>query len=157
VIPGPLLAWLQASRIAATVGGSTQLTGFLSAIHLLGLTLVVGGALVSSLRLLGALLPERPVRDVTAAAGQGMLLGLTISVTSGLLLFAPRASAAAENTFFQVKMLLLVAASVFHFAVYRRVSRRRDASAGVLRLTGALGLALWFGVALAGCAFILLE
>ena len=154
---GPLLAWLQTTRIATTIGESTLLIGFVSAIHLLGMTLLVGGALVSSLRMLGAILTEHPVMDVTSAPGRGMIVGLTISVTSGLLLFAPRAPAAAENSFFQLKMLLLFAAAMFHFAVYRGVSRRPDTKPSVARFTGGLGLALWVGVAVAGCAFILLE
>jgi len=136
-----------------TIGESTSLTGFLSAVHLLGLTLLVGGALVSSLRMLGIILADRPMTDVTAWPGRGMIVGMVISVGSGLLLFAPRASAAAENSFFQVKMLLLSAAIAFHFAVYRGASRRTDDA----KLPGGVGLILWFGVAVAGCAFILLE
>jgi len=150
---GPLLAWVQATSIATTIGGSTLLTGFLSAIHLLGLTLLVGGAVVSSLRMLGIILTDRPMNDVTPGPVRGMLVGLAISVGSGLLLFAPRATAAAENGFFQVKILLLCAAVAFYFVVYRGASRRIDDA----RLAGGLGLILWAGVAVAGCAFILLE
>ena len=149
----PLLTWIQATRIATTIGGSTSLTGFLSAIHLLGLTLLVGGTLVSSLRMLGIILTDRPMSDVTPWPGRGMIVGLVISIGTGLLLFAPRASAAAENSFFQVKMALLCAAISFHFAVFRGASRRADDA----RLPGGVGLILWFGVAVAGCAFILLE
>jgi hypothetical protein len=149
----PFVTWIQATRIAMTIGESTSLTGFLSAVHLLGLTLLVGGALVSSLRMLGIILADRPMTDVTAWPGRGMIVGMVISVGSGLLLFAPRASAAAENSFFQVKMLLLSAAIAFHFAVYRGASRRTDDA----KLPGGVGLILWFGVAVAGCAFILLE
>ena len=148
-----VVTWIQATLIATTIGGSTSLTGFLSAIHLLGLTLVVGGALVSSLRMLGIILTDRPMSDVTPAPVRGMIVGLTISVASGLLLFAPRAAAAVDNSFFQVKMLLLSAAIAFHFAVYRGASRRTDDA----KLPGGVGLILWFGVAVSGCAFILLE
>ena len=154
---GPLVKWVQATRIATTVGQSLLLTGFISSIHLLGLTLLVGGVLVSSLRLLGVIFPERPLLDVTGAADRGIMLGLAISVATGLLLFAARAVEIAENGFFQLKMLLLVAAAVFYFAVYRNISRRAHVQPRLLRFTGALGLALWFAVALAGCAFILLE
>jgi hypothetical protein len=52
---------------------------------------------------------------------------------------------------------LLLTAAAFHFALFRRVTRRADARALVRALTGACGLALWFGVAAAGCAYILLE
>jgi len=153
----PLLSWVQTTRIATAIGGSTLLTGFLSAIHLLGLTLLVGGALVASLRMIGLILTDRPLNDVTPGPVRGMSAGLVISVGTGLLLFAPRAPAAAGNSFFQVKMLLLGAAVAFHFAVYRGVSRHVDAKPSRIKLAGGLGLMLWFGVAVAGCAFILFE
>lgn len=152
-----LLAWVETTRIATTVKESLLLTGGLSAVHLLGFTLVTGGALVANLRLLGVLFPERPVADVTIPAGRGIAVGLAVSVATGLLLFAPRALAASANGTFQLKMLLLVAAAVFHATLHRRVAQRAPATKPVLRMTGAVGLALWLGVALAGSAFILLE
>ncbi len=102
------------------------------------------------------MLAERPVADVTSAPLRGMAIGLSISMTSGLLLFAPRAPAAFENGIFRVKMLLLFAAAVLYVAIQRRVARRPDAPPYLLKLAGASGL-LWFGVAAAGCAYILLE
>jgi hypothetical protein len=149
----PLLSWVQDSRVAATIGQSSLLTGFLSGLHLLGLTLVVGGALVSGLRRLGLVLGDRPVAEVTRPISRGMSIGLAVSVATGLLLFAPRASTAARNSIFQSKMLLLLTAAVFQFAVAHRL----DARPPLLKLTGSAQLALWFSVAAAGCAFILLE
>jgi hypothetical protein len=143
--------------MATTIGQSTLLTGFLSGIHLLGLTLLVGAALVSSLRMVGVILTDRPLSEVTPGPRGAMIVGLMISAVSGLLLFSPRAAAAAENSFFQIKMTLLCAAALFHFAVYRGVSQRTDAESSVVKLTGGLGLILWSGVAIAGCAFILFE
>jgi hypothetical protein len=151
------LTRLQSTQVAATIGGSTTLTGLLSGIHLLGLTLVVGSAAVSGLRMLGVILKDRPVSDVTPWPGRGMLIGVSISIVSGLLLFSPRASAAAVNGFFQLKMLLLGTALAFHFGVFRRVNRRTDARPSTTKLAGGLGFLLWFSVAVAGCAFILLE
>ena len=152
-----VLGWIQTTRIATTIGGSTLLTGFISGIHLLGLTLLVGAALVSSLRMVGIILTDRPLSEVTPGPRRGMVIGLAISVVSGLLLFTPRAAAAADNSFFQIKMTLLGAAALFYFAVYRGVSRRTDADSPVVKLTGGIGLTLWLGVAFAGCAFILFE
>ena len=157
VVFRPFFAWLQTTRIAATVAESTMLTAALSSIHLIGFTLLMGSVLVANLRLLGVLFPQRPLLKVTGPAGRGIALGLVVSVGTGLLLFTARASAAIENPTFQVKMLLLVTAAVFHFALQRKVIRRAPSALRLLRVTGALGLALWVGVALAGCAFILLE
>ena len=152
-----LLTWLQATSIANAVRDSTLLTGSLSAVHLVGFTLITGGALVSNLRLLGMLLPERPVLDISRPATRGIALGLVISVVTGVLLFAPRAIVASANPIFQIKMLLLAFAAVFHFTVHRTAARRPALAPPVLRTVGGIGLFLWAGLALVGCAFILLE
>ncbi len=152
-----LLAGIETAGIARVVGESLMLTASLSALHLIGFTLVTGGALVANLRVLGALLTQRAIIDVTAAASRGIAVGLAISIATGLLLFAPRATSASANGVFQMKMLLLAAAAVFHFTVHRSVTRRASVTAPVLRATGAVSLALWLGVAVAGCAFILFE
>ncbi len=153
----PFLARVEASTLATTIGQSTLLNGLLSGIHLLGLTLIVGGVLVSSLRLLGVLLPDHPVAELTSASRRAIVAGLAISVTSGLLLLSPKAAIVPTNTIFQTKMLLLSAAVAFYFAIYRRAARGDAGTFLSPRLTGALGLALWTSVALAGCAFILLD
>jgi hypothetical protein len=150
-----VLDWLEQTRVADAIRESLALTAGLSAVHLLGFTLVTGGALVSNLRMLGALLARYPVEVVTRPAARGIAAGLAISITTGGLLFTTRANAAWENNTFRVKMLLLVTASLFHLFVHRPASR--SASPGVRALTGAVGLSLWMGLALAGCAFILLE
>jgi len=62
--------WLESTGIATTVRDSLLLTSTLSAVHLLGFTLITGGAFVSNLRLLGVLLPDRRVLDVSGDAGQ---------------------------------------------------------------------------------------
>lgn len=152
-----LLAQVQSSGIAKTIGQSQLMTGALSSVHLLGLTLIVGSTLVSSLRLLGVALRDRPVAEVTDAPRRGIAVGLTISVTTGLLLFAPRASTAVQNGFFQLKMLLLASAALFYFTVYRKVARGRGEGSLQRKVAGVVGPALWFGVVLAGAGFILLE
>jgi len=80
-----------------------------------------------------------------------------VSATTGALLFLPRAGGAAANPIFRVKLTLLLSAILIHFAVTRRVASRAIGNSGTARATGGIGLALWVGVALAGCAFILWE
>lgn len=152
---GAFLAWVQATGIAATIRESLLLTGALSAVHLVGFTLVTGGAFVANLRLLGVLFPDRPVTDVTGPAGRGLKAGLIVSVVTGLLLFAPRASEASANSTFQAKMSLLAAATAFHFTIHRAVTRRASSSRMMRTAVGGAGFLLWTGLALAGCAYIL--
>ena len=154
---GSVFAWLQSTSVATAITDSMPLLAGLSAVHLVGFALLMGGALVSSLRMAGVFFADRPMIDITGGPNRGVAVGLGISVITGLLLFSTRASAAAENGVFQLKMGLLVAAAAFHFGLHRTVNRRSAVSPGLLRAVGLAGLALWIGVALAGCAFIFLE
>lgn len=149
--------WLEQTQLARLIAGSLMLTASLSAVHLLGFTLVTGGALVSNLRLLGVILAQRPVIEVARPASIGIALGLLVSVATGLMLFSPRATVVIEAETFQLKMLLLLTAGFFHFTWHRSIVGREHASSVLVKLTGALGLSLWLGLAAAGCAFILLE
>lgn len=152
----PVLSWIEASRVATTIAQSSMLTGFLSAVHLVGLTLVGGAAVVSGLRLTGLVLRDQPLAQMAGPA-RGIGVGLAVSVLTGLLLFSARAPAFAANGFFQLKMLVLATAAIAHVAWYRPAILRDRGTPLGRTATGATGLALWFGVILAGCALILFE
>ncbi len=148
------LAWVEATGIASAVRDSLVLTASLSAIHLVGVTLVGGGALVAGLRYGGLIFADQAVAAVARPAGRAILLGLTISVVTGVLLVSPRASASAANRFFQLKMLCLLGAAACDVLVRRRgyaAPGRLATSAGLMRSV------LYGAVLAAGCAFILLE
>jgi len=151
-----MLDALQATDLARTVGESLLLTGWLSAAHVIGFTLVMGGGLVASLRLAGALLSQVDAGSIARPANRIIALGLAISLGTGFLLFAPRAVDAAQNGAFRLKMVLLLAAVAFHFAVQQRVATHVGGRASA-RLPGVIGLALWLGLAVTACWFILFE
>lgn len=153
---GPFVSWMEATSIAGTIRESSRLTGALSACHLIGLTLIAGGAIVSNLATFGFLGESDHRVEVTRPAARAMTCGLCISVATGLLLFAPRASSAVGNGTFQLKMLLLALAGLLHFSL-QRTNRRTPVISGIRRAGGTFELALWLGVALAGCAYILIE
>jgi hypothetical protein len=145
--------WLTLTDFALYLRKSPYLIGLLSAIHLLGLTLIGGSGIVSCLRSVGILLPERPLVEILKPAGQGIFLGFGLSLGSGVFLFAPRAASAVQNPAFQIKMTLALAAVVFHCTLYYLLARRVALRPPVLSLAAVLGLALWLGVAFAGFAF----
>ena len=152
-----LLRSLETSPFAEGIGGSLMLTAVLSALHALGFAVATGGALVANLRGLRIALSRHSAAAITAAASRIIAVGLVLSIATGALLVAPRATSAAENGFFQTKMLLLLAAAAFHFIAQRPVAARgRDGSVLALATAG-VGFALWTALALAACAFILLE
>ena len=129
-------SWLETTDLARAIAESLVATASLSALHVIGFTLITGSALVANLRLLGVFLDQRPILEVSAPANRAIAVGLAVSFATGLL---------------------LVSAAVFHFTVHRNVTQRASAKAPLLQATGVVGLALWLGVAAAGCAFILLE
>jgi hypothetical protein len=153
----PLLVWLEESRLATIVGQSTLLTGSLSAVHLVGMTIVSGGALVSSLTLLGVLGTGREPGTALPSIIRGMDVGLTLSLVSGILLVSPRATSAAGNVIFQVKMSLLLVAAVLHVGLHRHAAARRVASTWAARFLPLVVVTLWLGVAAGGIAYILFE
>jgi hypothetical protein len=152
-----LLSSLPQSALAQYIASSTAWLGMLSAMHLVGFALVMGSTLMANLRLAGWLFAERPAVEVTAPAARAIAIGLVISLITGGLHFITRAEAAAHNWIFQIKMALLLSAVLVQFLLQPGVVRSGSSTPGARRLTGLLGLALWWGVALAGCAFILFE
>jgi len=152
----PLITWIEATSLANTVRNSTQITAVLSSVHLIGLALIAGGALFSNLARLGAFVARQYRGDAITPAARAVTVGLMISVLTGFMLFTARASAAVENQVFIIKMSLLALAVVVHFTL-QAVNRRQPSDNAGVQAAGVLGLVLWFGVALAGCAFIFLE
>ncbi len=150
------------SGLATAVNQAPYAVGALSSIHLLGLTLIVGSSILVLLRSLGFVLPDVPLSDVMRPAGRAILIGFAISLTSGLLMFAPRAVTAYVTPSFQIKMSLVVVAVASHFALFRPAARSGaslGASLGAAwpRLTAFFGLALWFAIAYYGCIFAVFD
>jgi len=152
-----LLTWIETTNVARSVAGSAALTSWLSAVHALGYTVVIGSAIVANLRVLGALLPRTPVRDVVAAANRAIIVGVAVSVVTGGLLFSARAVEAGANGTFQLKMLLLISAAAFQFTILRVLAASERPAARSRIVASAAGLSLWLGLAVAAFAFILLE
>ena|SRR5262245_3919184 len=151
-----LFSAIEKSTIAMAIRDSTILTGGLSGLHLVGLTLVVGSVLVSGAALAGWVANDQPIAEITRAARRASIVGLCISIATGLLLVSFRLSMSLGSGAFQIKMLTLAVAALFHFFVYVPTARGRR-SLIPPGLVGVLNFLLWFGVVLGGCAFILLE
>ena len=79
------LSWYQNTALASTVGSSPTITAVLSALHALGFTCIMGGALFANLGRLGVLFPARPVRELTLPGSRLIALGLAISLPTGAI------------------------------------------------------------------------
>lgn len=133
-----MFGWLETTTLAVTVRDSLFLTALLSGLHVVGMTVVSGGALV------------RGLREADAGVTAVLRLALGVSLFSGTLLLLPRAASATANDYFLAKMALLAAAAI----VEGLIAFRRGGVRQRLLLCSAL---LWAGVACLGAAYILLE
>jgi hypothetical protein len=152
-----ILTGVEQSRVALAVRDSLWLTASLSGVHLIGVTLVGGAAIVSGLRLGGVLLADQPAVAILRPAGRVLFTGLGIAIASGVLLVAPRATTASNSLFFQLKMSCLVAAAVLQIVLQRRLAADAARLRWPSRVVGMAGALLCFGIIAGGCAFILLE
>ena len=111
--------WIEACSLAAAIRQSTWLYPFIEIIHIVGIVLVAGGAILFDLQLLSA--NRKPVTD-----SRYLLLwskrGLIIAIPSGILLFTTNALALSNDPVFGLKLLLLLLAAInawiFHVRVY---------------------------------------
>lgn len=149
------LAALERTGVAAAVRTSPWLYPAVEIAHLAGIALLVGGAALFDLRLLGL------GRALPVGALGGHLLrwsrrSLALVVPSGALLFAAHAVELSRNPAFRLKLLLLAAAGVnalvFH-AVTARGMAAWDAGGGAPRAARAaacVSLLCWLAVIACG-------
>lgn len=154
--PLSFAVWAEGLSLPRAIGESMWIIATLSAIHVLGFTLSLGSALVLNARLAGAMLSRMPVRELAGPVGRGISIGLVVSIASGVLLVSWKLSMVLPGAIFQVKMVLLVTAGLLHF-VWLRPCLRRAPESPALKAPAFASLALWLGLGVAGCAFILFE
>jgi hypothetical protein len=118
--------------------------------HLFGLTLLLGGMFLMSLRLFGFIMRDMPVPQVARQLGWISLLGIIVMVVTGVSLFASEAIKCYNSSMYWYKMAFFFPAIIFHFTVYRKVTRSPNSQPFIRGLTGCLSIFLWFGVAVRG-------
>lgn len=154
----PAFEWLQHTGLGETIRHSAALIATLEIIHLIGLTLFLGSILMVDLTLLGLGIGQYPASKIAPQLNRWALAGLTILFISGPVLLTSEAERCYKTPAFWMKMALLAAAVFFHFTVHRRVALAEPpVEEPVAKLTAALSLALWFGVALAAKAIAIFQ
>jgi hypothetical protein len=150
------LRWLQDTSIGTAIRENATLFPWVEAVHVLGLTVVLGSVALLDLRLLGWVSRDRSVRKVLADVLPCTWSAFAIAGVTGALLFSSNAVTYAENTFFRVKMVLLVFlfanSLVFSWFTTRDIDAWDDAPQPPLRAraSGALSLGLWIAIVVCG-------
>lgn len=151
-----LLQTLEDTAFATAIREGDGWFPWIESVHVLALVLVIGSIAVVDLRLLGWSSRERSVAQTTAGTLPITWCAFAVAAASGALLFSSNATRYAHNLFFQVKMLLIVAAGcnmlAFHWLSGRGASAWNTPQATPLRgrIAGALSLGLWIAVVACG-------
>jgi hypothetical protein len=149
----PFFKWCDSTWLGETIRGSRIYFPIIETFHLLALTILFGAVLVLNLRMCGLLMKTQPVQQVAKDLGPWASWSLVVILVSGVMLFLSEAMKCYASKPFQVKMLFLFAALIYHFTIHRKVSRSdRDPKIAWGALIGTVNALLWLGVGLGGRA-----
>jgi hypothetical protein len=149
------LVWLETTQLAAAMREWLWLYPIIEILHIIGLAVLVGAAVLFDFRLLGI------ARNIPVTVLAGYLLpsaraSLILILPTGLMMFAAHATEMAENPAFQLKLLLLATAGLnaaaFHWGIFRTVAawNQNLAAPAPAKIRAILSLALWSGVITCG-------
>lgn len=152
---GGVVPWLASTALSELMRSNLWLYPIVEIVHIVGITVLVGGVALFDLRLLGfgrAL----PVDQLARHLLPWSLASLGLVVPAGLLLFSADPTALAGNRMFLLKLTLIAAAGLnallFHLGVFRSVSKWNAGQAvpGLARMHAVISLALWVAVITCG-------
>jgi hypothetical protein len=154
--PAALAAWLEASWIAATIRNSLYLFALIESFHVVGVSTVVGTVLVLDLRLLGWASTGRSFTAIASDIFRLTWIAFALAAATGALMFVTNATSYYVNTYFRVKMAMLLLAGI-NMAAFELTARRsvqvwdRDVKAPASgRRAAVLSLAIWVIVVFLG-------
>ena len=117
------------------------LFALIESFHVIGVAVVVGTVLVVDLRLLGLASSRRPFTAIAPDVFRWTWLAFALAVATGALMFVTNATSYYVNTYFRMKMAMLVLAGI-NIAAFELTARRsvaawdRDAAAPAVRQAG---------------------
>ena len=149
------LQWLEDSSWATAIRQSDWLYPALEIVHITGIILLVGPAIMFDLRLLG-FSKNLPVNILAGHLLTWSRRGLLLIIPSGVLLFIANAATLGYDPVFWTKMILLVIAGLnalfFHRFIYRSVlawNENASATSGA-KTTAIISIVVWLAVITCG-------
>ena len=140
-----IIVWIRDSQYGMPIAQS---------VHLVGLTLLLATVLVLNLRLAGGALKDSSLHWLAQQLRPWMIGGLVVVVLSGALIFVGTPEKYLASNPFRVKMVTLLLATLFQYAMLRRFAAPDSIprSRALRLIVAALSLTLWFTVGWAGRA-----
>jgi hypothetical protein len=149
----PFFQWCDATWLGETIRNSRVYFPVIETFHLFALTVLLGAVIVLDLRLCRIIMRKQPVQQLARDLAPWTSWSLFVILGSGFLLFLSEAMKCYASKPFQIKMLFLFSSLIFHYTIYRKVTRsEREPGLFSGILVGGINLLLWFGVGLGGRA-----
>src|SRR5262249_45621049 len=118
--------WLEETPLAAGIHEGQYWVSLLNGVHLVGMAVAFGTIAILDLRLLGKGIPRARVAELASSLLPWTWAGFAVMAVSGVILIVSEAVKLYSNIFFQIKVVLLLAAGlnmlIFHRTVYKRVA-----------------------------------
>lgn len=147
------MQYLEHSGWAVSIRQSTWLYPFLEIVHITGIALLVGPAILFDLRLLG-FARHLPVNGLGRHLLSWSIRSLLLVIPSGFLLFMTNATTLGYDPVFWTKMSLLLVAAVNALLFRRYISPRLRSTTTVLprgaRLIAIVSILVWIAVIACG-------
>ena len=124
----------------------------LQLIHVLGFILLLAPLILIGLRLLGLVLSDYPLPDTLPQARTLSIVGVVMTLSSGLLMFLAAPLHYYFNWAFDAKMILLLAALIVYAVLFIGAAPRESAHPLVAKIAVSLSVLLWIGVCVAARA-----
>ena len=148
-----VLLWLENTPLAQWVLASSWANPVLLCMHAVGMALVVGCGLMTNMRIVGFArsVPLTIFRQLFAAAW----VGVCLNVSSGALLFISAAHKYAGNWTFQLKIALILAATIATWVTWRILATEQPYTAeqqlsARARVAAIVTTVFWIGAIIAG-------
>jgi uncharacterized protein DUF6644 len=150
----PFFQWSDGTWVGIALRQSLWLFPLVETIHLLALSLFLGTIGILGLRVFGLAMRQQKIPQFAGDLAPWTIGSLCVAVLSGWCLFASEAFKCYDSIPFRIKMVCLFLAVLYHFTIYRKVTRSETSrvTTGRARLAAVISLLLWFSVGLAGRA-----
>jgi hypothetical protein len=150
----PVFRWFDKSAVAELINNTNWLFPAIEAVHIVALALLFGALLILNLRLFGLVLRTKPVPELARELAPWTLCSLIIILISGVLLFSSEAMKSYTSVPFQLKMMFLFAAIIFHYTAYRKLTQKDESQVSAIwsKTAAMVSVLLWLGVGMGGRA-----
>lgn len=151
-----LALWLDTTLWSTMLHESFYMYNWVETTHVLTLMVSLGMLFIIDLRMLGYAFVDIPASHIAEKLNLPMLIGFSIMVISGLLLFYAIPVRSTQSVWLRLKLLLLVAAAINAFLFQRSMKAsvaswdNESRAPKRLRMGAALSLCFWTLIVICG-------